>query len=95
MGDVVEGGFGQPWKEPSISDRSAFLDKLGSMSKSDQNVISEEIPENEDVGPFSKVERLRASGQTTEAFFLARKMVTEGIEGAAEKVAEIMQDLEV
>jgi tetratricopeptide (TPR) repeat protein len=95
MGDVVGGGFGRPWKEPSISDRSAFLDKLGSMSKSDQNVISEEIPENEDVGPFSKIERLRASGQTTEAFFLARKMVAEGVEGAAEKVAEIMQDLEV
>ena len=33
-------------------------------------------------GPFSKVEKLRSNGKTTEAFFLARRMVAEGMEGA-------------
>ena len=48
-----------------------------------------------DQDPFSKIERLRSVGQITEAFFLARRMAAEGTDGAEEKVADILQDLEV
>ena len=95
MESIVEGGESVPWKEPSISDRTAFLDKLGSLTKKEQLGESVEMLENLGDGPFSKVERLRANGKTTEAFFLARRMVAEGVEGAAEKVSEILNDLEV
>ena len=94
MKSIVDGGAGGPWREPSISDRSAFLNKLGSLTKMDQNSEIEEIVEDAEEGPFSKVEILRANGKTTEAFFVARRMVAEGVDGAAKLVSEILKDLE-
>ena len=94
MGSIVGGREREAWKAPSISDRAAFLDKMGSLANTDQNMETIEILDNEDRSPFSKIERLRRDGKITEAFFLARRMVAEGVEGAAVKVSEIMQDLE-
>jgi hypothetical protein len=94
MESIVGGGEGPPWVAPSISDRAAFLDKLGNLTKTDQYAENGEIVEDDEHDPFSKIERLRAGGKTTEAFFLARRMVAEGTDGAAEKVSEILQDLE-
>jgi len=94
MESIVGGGEGGPWIAPSISDRAAFLDKLGNLTKTDQYAEIGEIFEDDERDPFSKIERLRADGKTTEAFFLARRMVAEGADGAAEKVSEILQDLE-
>lgn len=95
MESIVDGEGGKPWKEPSISDRAAFLDKLGSLTKTHQFSEVEEIVHDGEHDPFSKIERLRSVGQITEAFFLARRMAAEGTDGAEEKVAEILQDLEV
>ncbi len=75
---------------PNLSDSSKSC-----VTKKEQLGESVEMLENLGDGPFSKVERLRANGKTTEAFFLARRMVAEGVEGAAEKVSEILNDLEV
>ena len=47
-----------------------------------------------ELGTFSKIDRLRVEGKITEAFFHARRMAAEGIEGAAEKVAELLQEME-
>ena len=94
MEAIVDGVGGDPWKAPSIKDRSAFLDKLGDLSKTHQVSEFEEIGGDDKDGPFSKIENLRSDGRTTEAFFLARRMVAEGIDGAADKVTEILQDLE-
>ena len=94
MESIVDGGDGEPWRAPSISDRAAFLDKLGSLTKTHQFSEVEEIVSDDKHDPFSKIERLRSDGRTTEAFFLARRMVAEGTDGAADKVAEILLDLE-
>jgi len=94
MGSIVDGGEGVPWRAPSITDRAAFLDKLGNLSKTHQLSEVEEIADDGKDGPFSKIESLRSDGRNTEAFFLARRMVAEGIDGAADKVSEILQDLE-
>ena len=74
---------------------SVFVLTLKGKKEKEQLGESVEMLENLGDGPFSKVERLRANGKTTEAFFLARRMVAEGVEGAAEKVSEILNDLEV
>ena len=95
MESIVDGESAKPWREPSISDRAAFLDKLGSLTKTHQFSEVEEIVHDDEHDPFSKIERLRSVGQITEAFFLARRMAAEGTDGAEEKVAEILQDLEV
>ena len=94
MESIVGGDERTPWKEPTIADRTVFLDKLGSLTKKEQVVDGGEILEVPEDGEFSKVERLLSSGKVTEAFFLARRMVAEGVEGAAEKVNEILQYLE-
>jgi len=93
MEAIVDGGHGGQWREPSISDRSSFLNKLGSLAKTDLDAEVEEKMEDDGDG-FSKIERLRHNGNTTEAFFLARRMVAEGVEGAVEVVSEILKDLE-
>ena len=95
MEKIVDGRGSEPWRAPSISDRAAFLDKLGSLTKTQQFSELEDIGDGEEHDLFSKVERLRSDGKTTEAFFLARRMAAEGAEGAEDKVAEILQDLEV
>lgn len=95
MGAIVEGEEGGEWKEPSISDRSAFLNKLGSLTKGNEDLGVEETLEDREQGPFSKIESLRSEGKNTEAFFLARRMVAEGVAGAGEMVSEILKDLDV
>ncbi len=94
MESMVAGSGGDPWIVPSISDRAAFLDRLGSISKPKQEKAVEIIDEIQELGAFSKIDRLRGEGKVTEAFFLARRMAAEGIEGATEKVAELLQEME-
>ena len=94
MESMVAGSGGAPWIVPSISDRAAFLDRLGSISKPKQEKEVEIIDEMQELGTFSKIDRLRGEGKITEAFFLARRMAAEGIEGATEKVAELLQEME-
>ena len=69
------------------------LRSIGSKTYNSQDKV-EEIADDGKDGPFSKIESLRSDGRNTEAFFLARRMVAEGIDGAADKVSEILQDLE-
>lgn len=94
MESMVAGSGGSPWIVPSISDRAAFLDRLGRISNPKQEKETEIIDEMEELGTFSKIDRLRVEGKITEAFFHARRMAAEGIEGAAEKVAELLQEME-
>ena len=42
---------------------------------------------------LSDLEDLRQQGRDTEAFFLARRMAAQGVEGAKELVTEILGDL--
>ena len=94
MESMVGGSDGVPWIVPSISDRAAFLDRLGSLSKHKREIEDEIIDEIQELGTFSKIDGLREEGKITEAFFLARRMAAEGTEGAAEKVAELLQEME-
>jgi len=93
MESLVGGSDGVPWRVPSISDRSAFLERLGSLSKTKQEIEVENIDDLEDPDPFSKIDKLREEGKITEAFFLARRMATEGIEGAADKVVDLLREM--
>jgi len=94
MEALVEGIDGKPWKAPSISDRSSFLDRLGNLSKSKQTLEIETNEEVDETDPFSSIKKLREEGEIAEAFFLARRMAAEGVEGAAEKVAELLHEME-
>ena len=88
------GGFAErPWKEPSITDRTQFLSRLGRLTRKEANedVIQ---PSSEGNLKVSNIEALRKQGRSTEAFFLARRMAAEGVEGAKELVVEILGELD-
>ena len=88
------GGFEEkPWKEPSITDRTQFLSRLGRLTRKEANedVIQ---PISEGNLKVSNIEALRKQGRSTEAFFLARRMAAEGVEGAKELVVEILGELD-
>ena len=86
------GGFAEkPWTEPSITDRSQFLIRLGRLSTKEDDY--EVLTNDEEDLEVSRLEALRKQGRNTEAFFLARRMAAEGVEGAKELVTEILGDL--
>jgi tetratricopeptide (TPR) repeat protein len=93
MEAMVGGIDGGPWKKPSISDRVAFLDRLGRLTKSKQDEGGEEIDELKKSSQFSEIDSLREEGRISEAFFLARRMAAEGTEGATDKVSELLQEM--
>ena len=89
----VVGSAEKPWREPSISDRSQFLTRLGRLSRKEAH-DDEKPPNDEEDLEVSHLEALRQQGRETEAFFLARRMAAQGVEGAKELVAEILRDLD-
>lgn len=93
MESRVGGSAEKPWREPSISDRSQFLTRLGRLSRKEAH-DDEKPPNDERDLEVSHLEDLRQQGRETEAFFLARRMAAQGVEGAKELVAEILRDLD-
>ena len=93
MESRVGGTAEKPWREPSITDRSQFLSRLGRLSRK-QAHDDERPPDDEENLEVSHVEELRQQGRDTEAFFLARNMAAQGVEGAEELVKEILSDLD-
>ena len=93
MESRVGGSAEKPWREPSISDRSQFLTRLGRLSRKEAH-DDEKPPNDEQDLEVSHLEDLRQQGRETEAFFVARRMAAQGVEGAKELVAEILRDLD-
>ncbi len=93
MAGSIGGEEAIPWRAPSISDRKGFLDSLRNLSSKENNV--DEIDESVEFGssPFSEIDDLRSRGRLSEAFFLARRMVAEGEDGAEDIVTELLGEL--
>tara|TARA_B100000131_G_C18082609_1_gene598825 strand:+ start:751 stop:1734 length:984 start_codon:yes stop_codon:yes gene_type:complete len=91
MEGLVEGKNTRPWRTPEISDRVQFLDRMQKLSARGRMEISEIEEEDSDEFPFSEVDMLIQDGRTSEAFFLARRMAAEGIDGAESKVNELLE----
>jgi hypothetical protein len=95
MGEGLTGSGRRPWKSPGISDRVEFLDRMRKLSiPAPHNVEEEDAHEVEGDGDFTEIESLRSSGRLPEAFFLARRMATEGHEDAADLVERILGEME-
>ena len=93
MESRVGGVAGDPWREPSVKDRTQFLRRLSILSRKEAR--EDEVPaKDEENLEMSDLEALRQQGRGTEAFFLARRMAAEGVDGAKELVEEILSDLD-
>ena len=89
VGGVTE----NPWREPSVKDRTQFLRRLSILSRKEG--LEDEVPSKDEENlEMSDLEALRQQGRGTEAFFLARRMAAEGVDGAKELVEEILGDLD-
>ena len=83
----------KPWTAPSIEKRSQFLEQMMQLSKRistlteeprmDQTVEVEAVKENQDM---VRLQSLMDAGDASEAFFLARRLVSQGEEWAEEWV---------
>lgn len=96
MGGMVEGEGKTPWKAPGISDRVQFLERMRQLSsKRGAEAVSGTIEEKMDDDPFWEIDALVNDGRANEAFFLARRMAAEGIEGAEAKVNELLEEMRI
>lgn len=83
----------KPWTAPSIEKRSQFLEQMVQLSQRISN-LSEDSPneetkeiEAEKVNPdLARLQSLLAAGDASEAFFLARRLVSQGEQWAEEWV---------
>ena len=83
----------KPWTAPSIEKRSQFLEQMMQLSKRistlteapqmEQTVEVEAVKENQDM---VRLQSLMEAGDASEAFFLARRLVSQGEEWAEEWV---------
>ena len=95
MVGLFEGRGGAPWKKPEVSDRAIFLERLRDITKPEEQIEDEkeeiiDVEENE----FTRIDYLRRQGRMSEAFFLARRLSYEGIEGAKEIVEQLLGELD-
>ncbi|MEC7707083.1 MAG: hypothetical protein VX723_03905 [Candidatus Thermoplasmatota archaeon] len=81
-------GF-ESWNTPNVDSRVEFLQRMQNLAsqsstspKADEGNLVTELP-------LFEVDALLQENRLTEAFFLARGMAAEGIEGALDKVEEI------
>jgi len=96
MESKMDGLESRPWKEPGVSSRIDFLRRMQSLAVPDSREISdeEEVKEDSVKDPLEQVRLLHADGRLSEAFFLARRMAAEGVEGAFELAEGIKGELD-
>ena len=95
MVDMVEGGGKSPWKAPGISDRVQFMERMRELSSRKTSEEPTETIENKKDNPLWEIDSLLREGNSNEAFFLARRMAAEGIEGAEAKVNELLEEMRI
>ena len=85
----MDEGVPESWNTPGIDSRVEFLQRMqdlaGQSSTSSESMMQDEVEEL----PLNEVDALLEANRLTEAFFLARRMAAEGVDGAPSKVEQI------
>jgi len=88
MESKMDGGDSISWNAPGIDSRVEFLSRMQTLASQSDSTAEISVKEDQ-IAPLSELDVLLDSERFTEAFFLARRMAAEGIEGAIDKVEEI------
>ena len=98
---AMDGEEKQPWSGPDITKRSTFLQQMETLSKiiskesietpSQQETIPESDIAEKEHPDLKKLRELLDSGNTSEAFFLARRLVASGEDWAEEWLNKAQQ----
>lgn len=91
----MDGRISKPWREPGVSQRIDFLDRMQKLATTTIENIPITVNENKHISndPLEDVHILRSEDRLAEAFFLARKMAAEGVIGAIDLVESIKEDM--
>ena len=91
----MDGRASVPWKEPEVSLRIDFLKRMQKLAtptnERPRAAKEEDSPDASD--PLGEIHQLLSEENTAEAFFLARRMATEGVSGAIELVELIRKEM--
>ena len=88
MESKMDGGDSISWNAPGIDSRVEFFSRMQTLASQSDSTAEISVKEDQ-ITPLSELDVLLDSERFTEAFFLARRMAAEGIEGAIDKVEEI------
>ena len=88
MESKMDSGDSISWNAPGIDSRVEFLSRMQALASQSDSTAEISVKEDQ-ITPLSELDVLLDSERFTEAFFLARRMAAEGIEGAIDKVEEI------
>ena len=77
------------WNVPGIDSRVEFLNRMQTLASQAVSTMDSFVVDDEENSTMDEVDVLLGEERLTEAFFLARRMAAEGVEGAIEKVEEI------
>ena len=93
----MDGKSEVPWSGPSMETRSDFLNRmqnLSHVSKLEESEMDDEvITDSFEVTQRKKLENLIESGESAEAFFMARSLVTSGESWAEELMIKAQKSL--
>ena len=82
MENEIDGVEKTAWTSPGVKQRVDFLRKMEDMATPEYTELNE-VEESVD-DPLQEVQELIDSGRISEAFFMSRRMATQGVEGALE-----------
>ena len=77
------------WNVPGVDSRDEFLNRMQTLASQAVSTMDSFVVDDEENSTMDEVDVLLGEERLTEAFFLARRMAAEGVEGAIEKVEEI------
>jgi len=91
----MDGRASKPWKEPEVSRRVDFFTRMQQLATPNIENIPTTVNESNEVfsNPLEEVHLLLTEERLSEAFFLARRMAAEGVDGAIELVESIRKDI--
>tara|TARA_B110000014_G_C20115036_1_gene588616 strand:- start:968 stop:1963 length:996 start_codon:yes stop_codon:yes gene_type:complete len=82
MENEIDGVEKTAWTSPGVKQRVDFLRKMEDMATPEYTELTEMGESVDD--PLLEVQELINSGRVSEAFFMSRRMATQGVEGALE-----------
>ena len=89
MESKMDTGDSSPWNGPGLDTKVQFLHRMQNLAGQSSSSVEVEEAEVGEGNQFDEIDSLLQANRVTEAFFLARRMSAEGVEGAIDRVDEI------
>ena len=89
MESKMDSGDTSPWNGPGLDSKVQFLSRMQNLAGQSSTPAEVDEADEDKHNPLDEIDSLLQTNRVTEAFFLARRMSAEGVEGAINRVDEI------